>query len=196
MIADDRIKYLQNRIAGFEDHLAYKELFTELYTYLYRFAFSFVKSKQIAEEVVSDVFINIWRKRQELDKIANLKVYLYIASRNTAFNYLEKQKKIATNNIDEFAGVIKSIYFDPEQILITADMMVLIQNAVDTLPPKCKMIFKLVKEDNLKYKEVATLLNISVKTVENQLAIALHKIGAAVSFDIKRTISSPLGHST
>ncbi|HEY8969681.1 MAG TPA: sigma-70 family RNA polymerase sigma factor, partial [Puia sp.] len=67
-----------------------------------------------------------------------------------------------------------------------------IQKAIDQLPPKCKMIFKLAKEDGLKYKEVAEVLNISIKTVENQLAIALHKIGSAVSFDIQKTLSSSI----
>ena len=58
------------------------------------------------------------------------------------------------------------------------------------MPPKCQIIFRLVKEDELKYREVAEILNLSVKTIENQLSIALRKIGAAISFDIKRTISS------
>ena len=73
-------------------------------------------------------------------------------------------------------------------------MLSLIQRAIDQLPPKCKMIFKLAKEDGLKYREVAEVLNISVKTVENQLAIALQKIGTAVSFDIHKTVSSSIKH--
>jgi RNA polymerase sigma-70 factor (ECF subfamily) len=76
--------------------------------------------------------------------------------------------------------------------MITADMLALIRKAIDGLPPKCRTIFKLVKEDGLKYREVAEILNISVKTVESQLAIALHKIGTVVSFDISKAIHSPL----
>jgi len=194
MIAANRIKYLQTRIAEFEDQQAYKELFTSLYSYLYHFAFSFVKSKQPAEEILSDVFIKIWEKRSELGKIFNLKVYLYVATRNIALNYIEKQKRNATHTIDEFTAGIKSLYFDPEQLMVTAEMMNLIHKAINDLPAKCRMVFKLVKEDGLKYKEVAEIMNISVKTVENQLAIALRKIGTAVDFDIRRTIPA-LGHS-
>ncbi len=194
MIAANRIQYLQGLIARDEDQQAYKELFTELYAYLYHFAFSFVRSKQSAEEVLSDVFIKVWEKRRELEKITNLKVYLYVATRNIALNYAEKQKKTATQNLDEFAAGIKSLHFNPEELLITAEMMARIQKAIDDLPAKCKLVFKLVKEDGLKYKEVAEVMSISVKTVENQLAIALRKIGTAVNFDIHRTIPASLGH--
>ena len=65
-----------------------------------------------------------------------------------------------------------------------------IQEAVQSLPPRCKLIFKLVKEEELKYREVAELLNLSVKTVENQMTIALKKIGSAIGFDIHRAVSS------
>jgi RNA polymerase sigma-19 factor, ECF subfamily len=194
-IATERILHLQKRIARFDDQQAYKELFSSFYSYLFSFALGIVKSKESAEEVVSDIFIKIWEKRHALEKVTNLKVYLYVATKNTAFNYADKQKRAATNSIDEFSVEFRSRYFDPEQLLITADMMAIIEREIDKLPPKCKIIFKLVKEDNLKYKEVAEILNISVKTVENQLAIALRKIGNAVSFDISKTVSSSVSHS-
>jgi RNA polymerase sigma factor (sigma-70 family) len=153
MIAADKIQHLQTRIARFDDQHAYKELFTSFYSYLFQFAFSFVKSRESAEEVVSDVFIKIWEKRKALEKVHNLKVYLYVATRNHAFNYLDKQKRTATNNIDDFSGEFTSRYFDPEQLLITADMMAMIEDAINSLPPRCRVIFKLIKEDNLRYKK-------------------------------------------
>jgi len=188
MIDRERIKYLQGRIARNDDQYAYKVLFTELYAYLYHFAFTYIKSKPLAEEILSDVFIKIWEKRKDLEKIDNLKVYLYVATRNTSLNYLAKQKRNSESVIDESMGEIRSLYLDPEQLMITAEMMNRIQNAIDALPAKCKLVFKMVKEDGLKYKEVAEIMNISIKTVENQLAIALKKIGIAVDFDIKKTI--------
>jgi RNA polymerase sigma-70 factor (family 1) len=195
MTTTAQLQYLQHRIALFDDQHAYKELFTSLHSSLCSFARSLVRSKESAEEIVSDVFIKIWEKRKELERIDNLKVYLFVSVRHLALNYLERQKRTATNSIDEYHTEFTSVYFDPEQLLITADMLALIQKAIDNLPPKCRMIFKLTKEEGLKYREVAEIMNISVKTVENQLAIAVHKIGSAVSFDIKKTISSPLGYS-
>jgi RNA polymerase sigma-70 factor (family 1) len=193
MIDADRIKYLQEQIRE-NDQWAYKELFTSLYSYLFHFARTLLKAKEPAEEVVSDVFIKVWEHRSNLDKINNLKVYLYISTRNCAYNYLEKQRRTVTHPIAEYPEDLPSIYFDPEQLMITADMLAMIQLAINQLPPKCKIIFKLTKEDGLKYREVAEILNISVKTVENQLAIALHKIGTAVHFDIQKTIPSSHRH--
>jgi RNA polymerase sigma-70 factor (family 1) len=194
MITVDRLQYLQQRIALLEDQQAYKELFTSLYSYLFRFAKTLVKDKETAEEVVSDVFIKVWERRKKLQKINNLKVYLYIAIRNIAFNYLEKQKRTATNPLEDIPVELTSVHIDPEQLMITADMLALIHVAINQLPPQCRIIFKLTKEDGLKYKEVAEILNLSIKTVENQLSIALHKISKTVSFDISRTISSTIRH--
>jgi len=194
MINATTIQELQKRIARFDDQQAYKELFTSLYTYLFQFAKTLVKAKEPAEEIISDVFIKVWEKRKDLEKIDNLRLYLYVSTRNRAYNYLDKQKHNLTNPLDDFQAEFTSVYFDPEQLLITADMLARIQKAVDELPPKCKMIFKLAKEDGLKYREVAEVLNISIKTVENQLAIAVQKIGSAVSFDIRKTVTSPIRH--
>ena len=186
----ESLKYLQSRIARFDDQTAYKELFTSLYSPLFLFAKSMVKSKETAEEIVSDVFIRIWERRRDLEKIENLRVYLYVSTRNTALNYISQHKRNVTNPIDEFQAEFTSIYFDPEQLLITADMLALIKRSIEQLPPKCKIIFKLVKEDGLKYREVAEILNLSIKTVENQLAIALQKIGNTISFDVDKTVPS------
>src|ERR1700753_4302532 len=130
MIAFNEITDLQTRLARNEDQLAYKELFTSFYNSLFHFAFSLVKSKQPAEEIVSDVFIRIWEKRKELEKIKNLRLYLYVATRNTALNFLEK-KKLITDDIDKFTDQFKSIYFNPEQLMITADMVGMIHKAVE-----------------------------------------------------------------
>ena len=71
-------------------------------------------------------------------------------------------------------------------MMITADMVNKILEAVNQLPPRCKLVYKFIKEDGLRYKEVAAILNISVKTIDNQLAIALKKIGAAINVNLKR----------
>jgi RNA polymerase sigma-70 factor (family 1) len=184
------IQDLQHKIGQLDDQQAYKELYTSLYAYLFGFARTIVPCRETAEEIVSDVFIRLWERRKELEKIENLKVYLYVATRNVAFNYLDKQKRTPTHSIDDVKAEFISIDFDPEQLLITADMLALIQKAIDQLPPKCKIIFKLVKDDGLKYREVAEVLGLSIKTVENQLAIALGKIGHTVRFDMDRSIRS------
>jgi RNA polymerase sigma-70 factor (family 1) len=196
MIAAERIAFLQMRIAQFEDQKAYEELYVSLYKYLYNFAWSFVKSKQLSEEIVSDVFIKVWQKRNTLDSIDNFKVYLYVATKNISLNYLGKSKKRSFSDIRDFSAELISTYSDPEQLLITSDMMLLINNAIAQLPARCRLIFQLVKEDKMKCREAAEVLQVSTKTVENQVAIAVRKIGNAVRFDIGKAIVSPSRQST
>src|SRR5215213_896832 len=94
MLASPHIQDLQQRIAQFDDQSAYKELFARFYTSLQQFPVSFVRSPEVAEEIVSDVFIKVWKKRAGLNRIHNLKLYLFISTRNGALNYLRTQKKV------------------------------------------------------------------------------------------------------
>src|ERR1700760_1612554 len=196
MIAADRIAFLQMRIAQCEDQKAYEELYVSLYKYLYNFAWSFVKSKQSAEEIVSDVFIKVWQKRKTLESIDNLKVYLYVATKNISLNYLGSSRNPSFSDLGDLSSELISTYSDPEQLLITSDMMALINNAIAQLPSRCKLIFQLVKEDKMKCREVAEVLQISVKTVENQVSIAGPKIRKPIRFDIGRAIGSAANQST
>jgi len=195
MIAAAKVKYLQEQIARNDDTFAYKELFVSFYNPLLRFAITLVKSKEQAEEVVSDVFINIWEKRKRINSISNLKVYLFIAVKNTSLNYISRQNKTLTDDVEQAGIEFKSIYFDPEQLMVTAEMVARIKDAIEQLPPKCKLIFKLIKEEELKYKDVAEILGVSIKTVESQIAIALKKIGTAIDFDMSKAIAAPAGVS-
>jgi RNA polymerase sigma-70 factor (ECF subfamily) len=187
MIAPARIQFLKERIARYDDQQAYRELFQAFYNPLLQFSMGFIRSRQQAEEVVSDVFINIWEKRKRLEGITNLRVYLYSATRNITLNYISRQNRIHTTDIDELPIEHAAVYMDPERLLITAEMKRRINDAILKLPSRCRLIFKLVREDEFKYREVAEVLNISVKTVEAQMTIALKKISQAIVFDVRRT---------
>jgi RNA polymerase sigma-70 factor (family 1) len=175
-------KDLVLRISLYDDQKAYKQLFITYYSKLLQFSHSIIHCKESAEEVVSDVFLKIWNMRQALPEISNLHLYLYITTRNLSINCLEKQKREKVYWLDESKVEFRSIYFDPEQLMITQEMFRRIRAAVLDLPPKCQMIFKLVKEDDLSYKEVADLLQLSPKTIENQMTIALKKLGNSIRF--------------
>ncbi len=182
------LQELQRRIALYDDEAAYRELFDGFYKPLLQFASAFTRSREAAEEAVSDVFISIWERRRQLDDIENLKVYLYVSTRNAALKYLLKQQKQSSVALDDLVMEPESPSPDPEQVLLTAEMAAQVQQAIQQLPPRCKLIFKLIREDGLRYKEVAQILNISVKTIDNQLAIALQKIGAALKMNLRKTI--------
>lgn len=185
----DHILNLQQRIALHSDQSAYKELYLLFYKPLLQFGYSFVRSHEMAEEIVSDVFVNLWKKRAQITDIQNLRLYLFVSTKNTALNYLRSQKKPLLQ-AEQYQVQLQSIYFDPERLMITAEMVNRVQAAIRKLPPRCQLIFKLVKEDGLKYREVAELLSLSVKTVENQIITATRRVGEAIRFDMLTTITS------
>lgn len=174
---------LQQIAAG--DQAAFRQVYFGFYKRLYHFALAIVKTREPAEEIVEDVFIRIWQQREELPSIRNLRVYLYTATKNTALNYLSKKAKASiTEPFDHIQIDLNGSVVTPEQILITAEMYKKIQKAVEALPPRCKMIFKLVREDGLRYKEIAEILNISVNTIDAQMAIAVKRIAAALEAEL------------
>ena len=151
-----------------------------LFDQLHRFSYSFVKSNEAAEEIVSDVFIKIWEIRARLTEIENLKVYIYTITKNFSINYIHKNYKNIPLSIDAMDIEPQVGLENPEQLYISAEMIGRIRYSIQQLPPQCRIIFQLVKEDGLKYKEVASILHISPLTVRNQLAIAVRKIAAAL----------------
>jgi RNA polymerase sigma-70 factor (ECF subfamily) len=160
---------------------AFRKLYVLFYKRLFHFAFAIVKTRELAEEIVEDVFVRLWQKNGEARSIRNLRVYLYTATKNTALNYLSKKaKESITEPFDHIHIGLNGSAVTPEEILITAEMYKKILTAVEALPPRCKMIFKLVREDGLRYKEIAEILNISVNTIDAQMAIAVKRIAAAL----------------
>lgn len=176
MIDRDKLIALQKKISGFDDMRAYEQLYLMCFPVLTRFAFSFVKSRELSEEIASDVLIRIWNRRDKLREIADFKLYLYVCTRNTALNELKKQQHTAVSTMDEMAVWMKADEATPEQLFITEELLKKIQSAILRLPAQCRLIYKLIKEDGLKYREAAELLHLSVKTVEAQMSIAMKRL--------------------
>ena len=171
-----QIRQLQEKIALYEDMKAYEQLYKLLYPGLHRFACAFVKSPDIAQDMVSDVFIKLWQIRGRLMAIENLKVYLFTLARNFCYSYLTQQFKKVVLSLDEADPEVLIHFDNPEELCISADALEKIRTAIRQLPPQCRIIFQLVKEEGMKYKEVADVLHLSVLTVRNQVAIATKKI--------------------
>lgn len=191
MPENDHIRRLLSAISLNNDQAAYKELFLLLHGQLKQFAYSILKSSEEAEELVSDVFIRIWQKKDQLTTIESPLFYFYTTAKNLAINRLKKQKRQVSLSAEDWLVQMNSIYFDPEQLMMTEEMVHQIKKAVNDLPPRCRLIFKLIKEDGLKYKETAELLHLSVKTVEAQMAIALRRIAKCMHVEIKSTSQTP-----
>lgn len=164
------------RIAEKDDEAAFKVLFESFFPGLLSFATSFLKEKSLAEDVVEDVFIKLWENRKMMPTIKSLPYYLYIATKHAALNCINRQKRNGSSALDNIGEHFVFSFSTPESDMISIENLEKISLAINSLPPRCRLIFRLIKEDGLKHTEVAQLLNISVKTVEAQMTIALSKI--------------------
>ncbi|UYQ94420.1 RNA polymerase sigma-70 factor [Chitinophaga horti] len=162
------------------DEQAFRRLFLFYSPRLNQFAFSIVKTKEASAEIVDDVFIRLWKQREKAAAIGNIRVYLYVAVKNGSLNYLSaKAQRQFTEPFGHF-DVELSTDQSPDQQMISAELQAKITAAVESLPPRCKMIFKLVREDGLRYKDVAEILNLTVNTVDAQMVIAVKRISEKV----------------
>ncbi|WP_027138014.1 RNA polymerase sigma factor [Gaetbulibacter saemankumensis] len=151
------------------DSQAYKVLFDTFYESLYAFAFHYVKDHYAAEEIVVNIMLTIWEKRRTLDPNKNIKSYLYTSVKNASFDYLKKRNKTTSLNLET-----KDLTFTNfEQRIIKEETHRLILQALESLPKKCRQVFEMCCIENLKYKEVAETLNISINTVKSQRARAI-----------------------
>lgn len=183
-------KPMSNSLRPIQDAICkgHEPALTELYRLfgrrLLHFARVITRSPEIAEEIVEDVFVKLWTNRARINEVENLTVYLYVATKNQALNAVsQKARALIQAPFDDLDIETTHIVTDPYTQLVTAEMMQKMQQAVDNLPPRCKIIFKLVREDGLKHREVAEILNISINTVDVQMAIAIKKICTALNID-------------
>lgn len=164
-----------------DSQAALKSLYLVYFQRLLRFTGLYVSSPTEAEEIVSDTFLAIWDNRKALPGIANFNSYIFTIARHKAVSYYRKQHieqiAIDDSSIDLFIHTDTT----PEEDLISREEIERLNAAINSLPPKCKMAFKLVREDKLKYKEVAGILDISIKTLEAHLATAVRKLREALS---------------
>jgi RNA polymerase sigma-70 factor (ECF subfamily) len=169
------LSILQSQVA-IGDTRAFRQIFDALFSNLTKFSFSFVHSKEAATEIVDELFVQLWIKRADIMKINDLRVYLYTATKNASLNYISKKAKQIEIEPYENLQVQMTDLVSPEQIMITKEMLQKIKEAVDSLPPRCKLIFKFVREDGLSYSEVAEILGLSIKTIDAQMVIAVARI--------------------
>jgi len=152
--------------------LAFNSLFDDFYTELCEFSFRIIGSKELAEEVVADVFANIWIKRDRIIITTSLRAYLYKSTKNMTISYLRK-KKVETIPLDDILPFQASQNSDPEQNIVMKEKMASYENILSIIPNKSRIVFKMHRIDNLKYREIATILDISQKTVEKHMGKAL-----------------------
>lgn len=151
---------------------AFEMLFKTYYEPLCNYAYSFLNDREEAEEVVQSAFITVWDKRQSLEIQTSVKSYLYRMVRNGCLNVIKHVKVKAAHVRHEMAGGEPS-YEGASQGVISSELEQKIYEAMKALPEQCRLVFQLSRFEELKYQEIADQLDISVKTVENQMGKAL-----------------------
>jgi len=171
---------MQSRIATSADETAYKKLFYYFHPLLRRFAFNLTGNAEVADEIVSDVLLKVWTMRRTLSEIADLKLYLFKATKNASLNYLKSAayKQTQTTRALENGD---HLFVAPDEEYACTEMQQVLLTAINQLPPKSQLVFKLVKEYGLTYNQVQQVMDISQNTIETHMRIALKKLKEAIA---------------
>ncbi len=163
------------------DERALEIVFRAHYTGMAAFVQRYVNAPDVAEELVQDIFLKLWSRREQLSEIESFKTYLYRAVRNQGLNWLRRRKlerKWEEEHGEESEPVTLAAADDgaTEQEVTLA-----VRAAIDRLPPRCREIFLLSRDGGLTYNDIARTLEISVKTVETQMGRALKALRLSLS---------------
>lgn len=162
------------------DERALEIVFRTHYSGMATFVQRFVRVPDVAEELVQDLFLKLWAKREQLSDIETFRTYLYRAARNQALNWLRRQK-LERRWQEEHAGEDEATTTQlADEDASEHEVAAAVRAAIDRLPPRCREVFLLSRDGGLTYAEIARTLDISVKTVETQMGRALKSLRVAL----------------
>ncbi len=160
------------------DKRAYTEIYNRYWKIIYTIAYNRVKDSQAAEDLVHDTFASIWIGRDRA-AVENLKHYLAVAIKYRTLEYLRRARLWNNYEVSVPAGDDQNLY-DMEEALHYKNILEILQEEIENLPEKCRLIFRYSRDQNKSAKEIAMELNISQSTVENQLNKALNRLRIAL----------------
>jgi RNA polymerase sigma-70 factor (ECF subfamily) len=168
LLSDDRLIALIQE----NDIVAFERIYNKYWSKLYLSAYNILRDRQVSEDITQEVLVNLWMKRANL-QLTSLNAYLYTAVRYQVFNIIRSGKVRADlfNRLGELFSKNGG-----EEILSEKEINRLLEQGVAELPEKCRQIFIMSRREHLSTKEIAERLEISPKTVENQLTIALNRL--------------------
>jgi RNA polymerase sigma-70 factor (ECF subfamily) len=148
-------------------------LFKVHYDELCRYAHSILKDQDVAEDVVQQLFIKLWEKRETISEIDNIRSYLFRSTFNLSLNEQKKMQRMPKSDEDIVHNTAFQSSDNTSNLLVSNELQERIESAMLVLPEKCREVFHLSRNEQLSYKEIAQEMNISTKTVENQVGKAL-----------------------
>lgn len=166
-----------------ETSLDFEQIYITYFSAMKRFAKEYVISEEDAENIVQDVFADIWEKRDLLSFHINLIAYLFMSIKNRCIDHLRSKirNEEVTNDLQEEFQMAARLKYDAleafdKNLFSEKDIEKVITNAIDNLPEKCREIFIKSKIEGKKHKEIAAELNVSINTIESQMSIAYRKL--------------------
>ena len=178
-IDDNQLTHLQALVTT-GNQRAFEDLYRLFFTRLFNFSMLYVHKKEPAEEIVNDIMMKVWHRRADLNSISNLETYLFVAVRNHSLNYLAQYSPYHVSiEPDAIQGELINLH-DPGRELEWKEIHFRLNQAIDELPDQCRTVFKLIREEGFRYKQVAEILNISPRTVETQLFRAIKKLDKVI----------------
>lgn len=170
------LENLFGRVVANGDYYAFRELFTHNYRALCNYAMRVVVTREIAEEVVSDVFVKLWKNREQIEVHTSFQAYIYRAVRNQALDYLKLRvhRQYERESLESVQwNMTHADHHSPAEEMSFNEFYDHIEGCINDLPRQCQIIFRLSREEGLRYRDIAERLAISVKTVETQMSRAL-----------------------
>lgn len=166
---------------------AFEEIFNRYWLKLYATAYKRVKCREVAEEIIQDLFTVLWTKRETIQIHSSLAAYLFTSVRYMVFNHIQKEI-VRENYKDSFQA--KTMFFDnsTEETVFLNELIRNIEKEVKHLPPQCRNVFELSRKENKTNREIAEVLGISEKTVEGHLTKAIKQLKACLT-DVRRLAS-------
>lgn len=172
------------------DAKAFQILFDSWYDELCRFAILFVSDPQTAEDIVQNLFVKLWENRDRLTIKSSPKSYLYTSVRNNCLNQLRgKKKKI---QIEYGHSLELATDYEEDESEITKQLYKIAMMHIEELPERCRVIFTMSRNTEMTNREIAEHMNITEKTVENQITIALRKLREQLTPQLKKLLSLTL----
>jgi len=162
---------------------AFESIFRKYYLRLCHYVFKYVENMPDAEEIVQETYLNIWDKRLTLEISTSFRSYLYASAKNRALNSIRNasRRKGHLSVISTYKNHSEDALSDLSVNEINDQLFLALEN----LPPKCKRIFEMSRMEGLKHKEIAQKMEIKIKTVENQIGIALRYLKENLSDYLK-----------
>lgn len=169
-----------------DDPATFQQLYAHYYLALCVYARRFTRSKEIAEEVVQEVFLKLWEHQRQLTISDSLKGYLYTAVRNQCLDHLKHLQVV--HKFDEYYSHLlkeaEDLYIFSQEsgdaIMIANELEKSVTEAIDSLPEQCRKIFMMSRFDGLKHQVIADNLGVTINTVQRQISIALEKLRVAL----------------